>query len=832
MLKKVIIGTFAFFFLVIGIVLLWVYFNGDVIKQRAIETVNNQLDVPVKVNGSIDITFISSFPKLSLVLNDVFIPDKLSLNDTLAQLGTVRVSFNLIDILRKNYTISSISLENGLINLKTDINGNSNYNILKKNEHNENSSDIHLSQISLRNIDFNYINVQDGFSISNFISDASFSGSFYEKSFLIKTDLNTMVKNMNIDGKGYFENRDLKGSIELSYDGIDDCIYIKRNKLEIDGNFFEISGSFCVTSKMLDLKANAKGNDLRKALNLLPLGIVDEKDFSGNGNYEIYATIIGATDKPLIDVQFSLKNANASIKDPDLKIEKLNFSGSYNNQNELLIIDNFSLASGKSSLSGNAKMLNNNFTDFQIALNGSLDYNTLNNLLGNNTTVQNGTINLHDFNTKLKQSKIDSLWRIYSLTGNLDVSQLEMQVDGFKDKLTTNAQIKFSNKLADISKLNVSIGKNDLAFEGSLNNYLTYIQSNEKGANSTLQISGKIESNLLNINDLIIESSSNASSKKGNEIKEPFNFTKWLNMEGNINLSCKKLIYLDAEFNDVSTSIFPSKNHVFFRNIIAFGLGGIANGDMSININSKNEMKLILDTRLKNMDINQVFLKFRNFDQTSITASNLKGRVDADILISALWNSNFDFVEEAFTMQAKLDLRNGELIKLESLKALSGKLSEEQLANIVFTDMSTTVSVANRVIYIPKTQISSNILQMDVSGSHSFDNMIDYSMVLNLKNLLAAKFRKNKTLENEYVNDTKGGLNLYISMKGHIDNLKISFDKESVRAKIKEDFKQEKSEFKSIFKKEEKTQKDVKSEDHFYYDKKKPEEKYLDWEED
>ena len=101
-------------------------------------------------------------------------------------------------------------------------------------------------------------------------------------------------------------------------------------------------------------------------------------------------------------------------------------------------------------------------------------------------------------------------------------------------------------------------------------------------------------------------------------------------------------------------------------------------------------------------------------------------------------------------------------------------------------------------------------------------------MQLNLKNILAAKFKAKQTISPDYVNEVEGGINLYISMTGTVDNPIISYDKTSVKEKIKEDFKDEKNEFKNLFKKEEKSEFENQERE---FETVKEEDKFLDWEE-
>jgi hypothetical protein len=197
------------------------------------------------------------------------------------------------------------------------------------------------------------------------------------------------------------------------------------------------------------------------------------------------------------------------------------------------------------------------------------------------------------------------------------------------------------------------------------------------------------------------------------------------------------------------------------------------------------------------------------------------------LAFSATWKDFTHFDAENFIMQSHIVLKDGELINFAPLLSLSGKLELEQLEHLYFTDLEADITVKNQWIQIPMTTIQTNLLSLEAGGRHSFDNDIDYKLILNLKNLLAAKFKKNKTTEEDYVNDAKGGINLYISMTGTADNPVIKYDKHSVKDKIKSDFKEEKEEFKNLFKKDEKSEFE---QNEIKFEELKEEDKYLEWE--
>ena len=87
-------------------------------------------------------------------------------------------------------------------------------------------------------------------------------------------------------------------------------------------------------------------------------------------------------------------------------------------------------------------------------------------------------------------------------------------------------------------------------------------------------------------------------------------------------------------------------------------------------------------------------------------------------------------------------------------------------------------------------EIKSSALSVFLSGTHTFDQEIDYRIKLLLSELLSNTFRKrNTTLDNEFGElDDEGRIfnTVYLKMTGNTEDPKISFD----GLKIKEDIQE------------------------------------------
>jgi hypothetical protein len=94
--------------------------------------------------------------------------------------------------------------------------------------------------------------------------------------------------------------------------------------------------------------------------------------------------------------------------------------------------------------------------------------------------------------------------------------------------------------------------------------------------------------------------------------------------------------------------------------------------------------------------------------------------------------------------------------------------------------------------------IASSAMDLDLSGTHSFENKIDYRMKFDFRDLLGA----DRDSEFGTVLDDETGLKIFLRMYGDLDNPTIEWDKSSKKQEIKEQWAQEKVTVKSMLKSE------------------------------
>lgn len=191
-----------------------------------------------------------------------------------------------------------------------------------------------------------------------------------------------------------------------------------------------------------------------------------------------------------------------------------------------------------------------------------------------------------------------------------------------------------------------------------------------------------------------------------------------------------------------------------------------------------------------------------NFGQDVVMDKNLKGRVTATIDFRSRWSNKLGINSNSVVMKSNVTVENGELVNLQSLLALSRYLKAADFKTVKFSTLTNTIEIRNREILIPRMEIHSSAADINVSGKHSFDNIVDYKLQLYLSQLIGRKVKQQHTEFGTIEDDGLGRPMLYLSMKGPGADPKFTWDRQGVEQKITKEIRTETQTFKNIVKQE------------------------------
>ncbi|MFT7229764.1 MAG: hypothetical protein ACI9GO_000223, partial [Bacteroidia bacterium] len=205
---------------------------------------------------------------------------------------------------------------------------------------------------------------------------------------------------------------------------------------------------------------------------------------------------------------------------------------------------------------------------------------------------------------------------------------------------------------------------------------------------------------------------------------------------------------------------------------------------------------LDITAELSNINITELFNQFNNFEQTEITDKNISGTLKGTILAKIILDKNFEPVLPKLYVKANVTIDSGALINYDPLKELSRFVNIEDLKNVRFKTLTNTIEIFDQTIFIPKMRIENNAMNIEIEGTHTFDGYMKYSMGLSVAELLATKANWiARKAEKRIEKNSNGGLTAYVLMEGTSDNLKIRYDRTTVKENVKEEVINEKKKF-------------------------------------
>jgi len=284
-------------------------------------------------------------------------------------------------------------------------------------------------------------------------------------------------------------------------------------------------------------------------------------------------------------------------------------------------------------------------------------------------------------------------------------------------------------------------------------------------------------------------------------------------LPGDISISNLQISSTNFTFEKFSaaniTGVAQMRNKILsVADIAMLTCRGRVTGQVNINAQADKYSLLQAKARLEKVDVKMLFTQFGNFGQDDLIDENLEGLVSSDVIYASSMKNNLDIDLNSIKTHADIIIENGRLVNYSPMQSLSTFLKVEDLSDIRFATLHNQIDIAGQVIYIPAMEIKSSALDLQLMGTHTFDNDVDYHFTLALADLMASKFKKrNKGYDNQaqfgpVEDDGRGRTKVFVSLTGTVDNPIVKYDRKALRDKISGDLKAQKVELRQMLKQE------------------------------
>ncbi len=798
-IKRTLAGIVLVFILIIsaGVIFSMVY--KDKIIGYFLNEANKYITTPIEV-AEIEVSILNHFPNISVNLHNVSVKE--SDNNHIGILGKAKVisaSFNPIDLLNKNYTINGIHISNAEINLKIDKNGNPNYLFYKKDS-TAKGSFLELRNITGENLTIDYLDQKSNYHIAFYVKKVNSQLTKLDDLLKVSVAGNLVSDEIMISRRKFFNNKvvDIKTDFELD---LKSRVYIfKSGILNVDEGEFEVTGKIDATNKNLNLNVNGINTTFRTINSLLSNDLSKHfKDYNSKGSVYFSGNIHGHYDNntnPQVDLEFGAKNASFFHPHYKKQIKDVNLTGHFTTGkinkpvNYSLDIKDFSCQLEDKRMEGSLAL--QNFIDYRIdlILKGEADVNTLLLMFPKDyvkTAFGNIKMDVH-INGKLKDPK---LTKNLEANGEVELKNISFVLNGEKlpfNKINGSLTLR-KNDLA-ISNLSGKIGNSDFR----LNGFIMDISHILFTKNQVYKLQADLQSTHIDFDELLKSNFASRDTASNKNSTYEFIISPKISLDFNCKINHLKFKRFHGRF--IKGQVKINNQIAVLRNVSFSSMGGRVNISGSVNNKRDNLVETIFETNLQQIDIDSIFYVFKNFNQDWLIDKNLKGKLDADINLYMNFNKNLVLNGKSLVADIHTSILNGELNDFEPMMKLSKFVEEESLTRLRIPRMANTIKIENRTIYLPEMEIRSNVSNILISGTHTFDKDIYYHLSVPLKSFFRISKRK------DYNQSARQGMNLLLKITGNTSDYTISYDSQALKDKFKKDFLDEGQEWRNIIKKD------------------------------
>jgi hypothetical protein len=776
------------------------------VKDAVVYELNRHLNVPVDVED-INLSLLQKFPYASLRFSNVVIPETVENPDTLIFIEDLYLQIGLLDFLSKNYRVSEAEVNQGFFRMEIFKDGTDNFHFWKSSTDSSDQS-FSLTNVELENFEYR-LETGESLALDIFINDGEANGNFGEDIFSLESDIDLLARSIVYENDTLYRETKIDGEVKLNIDTKAKVYSFASEKIFAGDEKMRLTGVYNDSEKdaFWTVQLSAENADLENSVSLIPLANQSTfKTYRPEGSADIDLAI---NTKKGFDLNVKFDGMKGSIKHSESSGSAEIFSGqgefSLSGGKTNLTINGLEAAIGPGRFSTSGEIRDFSSPSFDLALQGRIELEDLKNFLNIQfAEVLKGRIDIKGkLEGDFKQSNLSTerLLRGVNFFGEIVLSKGAFKTEG-RAQVFENIEGSFEIVENSIrtKKLVAEVGENKFEIAGQINNALPFLT----GQGENLEIIADLSSERIYLEQLLGETENDVEASAFS-LPEKVGF--------NLNIKIDRLDYKDFTATDLSGKAYY-RNGLFTLNPAKMTLAsGSLNGSFRLHqVNTNFEVGA--NANLNQMKVDELFANFDDFGQEVIGHEQIEGIFSGSVDMTCKLDSTLAISKKSVKADVTLKIDKGKLKEVQSLIDIADYIKsntlwntfikvdalKKRLTNIEFETLENSLTIENQVITIPEMKIASSVLDLSVSGTHDFDNNIDYSISFRLGELL--RTGREKESEFGYVVDDETGMRIFLRMAGTIDDPQFSTDKETAREKRKEKFEQETKTFKGILKEE------------------------------
>ena len=775
-----------------------VYFFKDKIIQQFIREANKNLSTPVQI-GRIEVSAWQDFPNVAITFTDVYVEDSHPGVYPLIKAKTVSFYLNPLDALHGKYSIRGLQIADSEAHLKIDEHGLNNFTILKEAGKSGESISFDLRNVKLKNTKVTFQDLKNLLHHAFESNKLTASVKLVDEQYQINAKGDLVVRQIGIHSMVLLPGKKFDVEADIIYDEGKKNITVNKSMLGLGSSKFALTGDYQFKQKdSINVAINGRNTDFQTVLSLFPENATKKwRQYQSKG--EIYFSLtlkgeISSTHSPFVSLSFGCKQASFFHPDYKSKVEEANLEGSFAcpSLTDLSRAELFlkSISGKLNDQPFTANFSIQNFEDPYVSMDfkGGIEASSIPNFYPlEQVNHLTGALDADvSFDGKISLLKNKNTAQQVQAEGEVELKNISFALGSRQIQFNNwNGTLHFNKNDIAMSNVHGQLERSDFLLNGFLKNVITFLIFE----NQPIGIEADLKSSWLDLDELV-------ALGLGESGSQDFGFTISPNLHLNFNCDVKRMRYKRFAPRGVKGDLLVKNQVAVSRHITFNAMGGSLSANGIVDARNPKAIEVSSAFKLEGINVDSVFYVFENFYQDFIVAKNLRGQANADVSMEMALNEKLKLYSETLTADISAVLKNGELNNFEPLQKLNRYLDDQTLNHLLFADLKNDIHIEKRTIYIPQMEVRSNATAIMVSGTHTFDQQIDYRVI--------APLRGKKKIDPDEafgaIEETSGGQSkIFLKIIGTTDNYEVKLDKEATKKKIVSDLKKEVKELKEAF---------------------------------
>lgn len=713
----------------------------DKIKAKVLASINENVNAKVALED-VSLNLFKSFPNANVTLDKMSVINKAPFEgDTLVYSDKISLKMSMMELFNgenEPMKIESISTENTKLNILFNKDGVGNYDIaIKKDEKEEAKEEkpfaLSIQNYEVENLKFTY---KDEASKMKMVLDSinhEGTGNF-EQDVLDLDTKTTANLTFDMDKSNFMRNVKISLDAVLGIDLKNSKYTFKENKALINQLPLNFNGFIQMADKaqVYDLTFNTPSSDFKNFLGLIPAQYAGNLDgVETTGKFEVKGKVKGNltdTTVPTFNIEMLSNNASFHYKDLPKSVKNIHIDTHIVNETGLMNdtfvdLDKLSFAIDQDVFSANAHVANiAENANVNAALKGVINLANVSKAYPVKLEKPLNGILRADVKTAFDMKSVEtSQYQNIKNSGNINLTGFNYAgPEMAKPVSIAVADVTFNPSRINLNKLAAKTGKSDINVSGSLDNFYGFVFKNQ-----ILKGNFNLNSNYFAVSDFMAPTTT--TNDEGKKTTEQVKIPGFLDCA--LTAKATTVVYDNLNLKNVGGTLIIRDQAVSLKGLTMDVFGG----KIGLNglVSTKNKVPTFdMDLGLSTVDIGQTFSMLNTLKTITPIADVVNGKMNSTIKLNG--NLTQSMMPDIKSISGDLfaNILQGSLNKSKStlLTELSGKANFLDFKDVNLKDVKAALSFKNGKVYVKPFALKHKDIGVQISGSHGFDQNMDYDL--------------------------------------------------------------------------------------------------------